>query len=39
LAELAGNVSDNSENVANEAESIADTADLLSERLRGFKVE
>ena len=39
LSTLALNVSDNSQTVAGEAESIANTADLLSERMKKFKVE
>ncbi len=39
LSTLALNVSDNSQAVAGEAESIATTADLLSERMKKFKVE
>ena len=39
LSGLASNVSDNSQTVAGEAESIANTADLLSEHMKKFKVE
>ena len=39
LSNLANNVSDNSQTVAGEAESIANTADLLSEHMKRFKVD